>query len=257
MALPISAVRASGGAYFATIQRLSDSWWWNRAASAWQANPAAADRKVTLTEGSGPYLGAYTASVTGLGDAGQVRVFIHDDTDANDAADATIETYVWGGNEVTTGAVRLDATQLTSISGAVAGAITVSVSDNVQLVSNFGTIPVYESEDTELAFYVENAETETAWDLTNWTNLRFRAAKDQAATQIVFTLSVGAGLTLRNQTTEPGWVDALITPALLSQYASRSHSSPLYAELGGTDPNGHPRLIARGRLDPQMSVLTP
>jgi hypothetical protein len=89
----------TGRTLFVTLERLSDSAWWNQTATAWQANPAAADRKVPLTEGTGAYLESYRATVTGLGDAGEVALYIHDDADANDKTIYAETLHIWNGEE--------------------------------------------------------------------------------------------------------------------------------------------------------------
>jgi hypothetical protein len=99
VALNLGINASTGSTLFATLQRLSDNFYWNVSASAWQANPAASDRRVPLTEGTGTHTGSFTGSATGLGDAGFVRVRIHDDADPNDAVVSGGQVYVRGGNE--------------------------------------------------------------------------------------------------------------------------------------------------------------
>ena len=99
MPLYIGTSHTPAATLFATLQRLLDGFYWNVTASAWQAAPAVANKKVTLTEGSGENVGSYTASVTGLGDAGFVRVRVHDDADADETIKGD-DVYVWGGEEV-------------------------------------------------------------------------------------------------------------------------------------------------------------
>lgn len=100
MALNIGVGASTGASLFATLQRLSDGFYWSVAASAWQAAPTLANKKVTLAEGSGENAQSYTASVTGLGDAGKVFVRVHDDAAAGDPVVSGGQTYVWGGEEV-------------------------------------------------------------------------------------------------------------------------------------------------------------
>jgi hypothetical protein len=93
---------STGRTLFVTLERLSDSAWWNQTATAWQANPAATDRKVGLTEGAGAYLESYKPTagpLTDLGDAGEVAVYIHDDADANDKTIHVETLYIWNGEE--------------------------------------------------------------------------------------------------------------------------------------------------------------
>ena len=100
MPLNILTTQTTGKTLFASLERLSDGFFWNVTTSAWANNPAAADRKVTLTEGSGANAGSYTASVSGLGDAADIRARVHDDADAADKTISAAVAYVWGGNEV-------------------------------------------------------------------------------------------------------------------------------------------------------------
>lgn len=99
MAVRITTTGETGLDLYADLQRLSDGFFWNKTTLAWEAAPAAADRKVDLTEGAASYLGSYTAEVAGLGDAGWVRVRIHDDADAADLTLQMQDVYVLDGNE--------------------------------------------------------------------------------------------------------------------------------------------------------------
>jgi hypothetical protein len=99
MPLYLGLSATTGRDLFATLQRLSDDFFWSVTASAWQAAPAAADRKVDLTEGAGAHAESYTATVTGLGDAGEVRLRINDDADASDKTIHVVHVYIWGGSE--------------------------------------------------------------------------------------------------------------------------------------------------------------
>jgi hypothetical protein len=85
MALYLSTAASTGRTLFATLERLSDGAYWNASTGAWAANPAAGDRKISLTEGTGANLESYTATVTDS-DLGtyRIRIRIHDDADAND-----------------------------------------------------------------------------------------------------------------------------------------------------------------------------
>lgn len=101
MALPISIISTTGGTLYATLIRQSDGFRWSVLATAWEASPTYANSKITLTEDSAEYAGRYRASVTGLGDAGDITVEIHDGTDA-DSMRVEIPTRVMGGDEVAT-----------------------------------------------------------------------------------------------------------------------------------------------------------
>jgi hypothetical protein len=99
MPLYIGTTNSTGKNLFASLERLSDGFFWNASTDAWASNPAAADRKVPLTEGTGPNAGSYSTSVTGLGDAGWVFVRLHDDDDPADATYAGGHEYVLQGEE--------------------------------------------------------------------------------------------------------------------------------------------------------------
>lgn len=105
MSLKIGISANQGLTLFATLERLSDGRFWNNnATQTWDVAPSLANKKINLTEGSTENKGSYTASNAGsLGNAGQVRVRIHNDNDANDATVAMAVTYVHNGDEVLTG----------------------------------------------------------------------------------------------------------------------------------------------------------
>lgn len=99
MALEISTTQATGMTLAATIERLSDGYFWNPTAVAFQSAPAWADKDIALTEGIAENVGTYTASVASLGSPGACRVRIHDTASSN-ATIAAGDVYVSGGNEV-------------------------------------------------------------------------------------------------------------------------------------------------------------
>lgn len=88
MALLVSHGTGIGKTLAITLERLSDGAEWRQAATAaWEAAGTSTfdDRKVTMTEGLSDKAGSYTCSVSGLGDAGDVRVRVHDEGDSNRA----------------------------------------------------------------------------------------------------------------------------------------------------------------------------
>lgn len=91
----ISTLAATGKTLVARLQRISDNFFWNNATSAFQAG----DDTVALTDGTGVMVGRYTSpTMNGMGDAGQVRVTIHDTGQSNRVIGvATLSVY--GGNE--------------------------------------------------------------------------------------------------------------------------------------------------------------
>jgi len=80
MSLDIAVRAASGLTLIATIQRLSDSFYWNDVASAFQAGPSFANKSISLTEGTSEDTSTYTASVTGLDTPEYILVRIHNST---------------------------------------------------------------------------------------------------------------------------------------------------------------------------------
>jgi hypothetical protein len=76
--LNISTDAAPGKTLNATLKRLSDGYYWNPTAEAWQAAPSFANKAIALTEGEEELAGHYAVDVEGLGDAGEVEAFIHD-----------------------------------------------------------------------------------------------------------------------------------------------------------------------------------
>lgn len=83
MAVNIGFPTTSGRSLVATLQRVSDGYFWNEAAGAWQFSPSFANRSITLTEGSSQYAGLYVGANTGSLGAAQIRVFIHDASASN------------------------------------------------------------------------------------------------------------------------------------------------------------------------------
>ena len=100
MPLKILVTKTTGGTLKATLKRRSDGYRWSVLASAWQASPTYTNSKITLAEGSSEYAGQYSASVSGLGDAGIIDIYIHDAT-ASDVVIGVSVANVMGGDEVT------------------------------------------------------------------------------------------------------------------------------------------------------------
>lgn len=99
MALEISTTQATGMTLAATIERLSDGYFWNPVAVAFQSAPAWADKYIALTPGASENAGTYTVSVASLGNAGACRVRIHD-TGSSNATIAAGDVYILSGDEV-------------------------------------------------------------------------------------------------------------------------------------------------------------
>ena len=94
MAVYINTTFTSGRTLFATIKRLSDGYFWSVAASAFQAAPTLANKKITLTEGSSEYAGSYGGSVSSLISPGEIVTYIHDDGLAGDTVVGLGQSYV-------------------------------------------------------------------------------------------------------------------------------------------------------------------
>ena len=89
MAILVAAVGDSGRTLFATLQQITASGTrgliWDVTGAQWASNPAVADRKITLTEGTSPNLGMYTGGISGSVSTytGQALLQVHDDDDAD------------------------------------------------------------------------------------------------------------------------------------------------------------------------------
>src|SRR5262245_47857591 len=100
MPLFIGTAAKPGSVRFCTLERLADGWRWNAVALAWQAAPGEVNQRVMMTEGGGFEAGTFTVAVTGLGDAGFIRMRVHDDADSLDRSVGGGQVYVRGGEEV-------------------------------------------------------------------------------------------------------------------------------------------------------------
>jgi len=102
MSLEIGVQAATGQTLVATLERVSDGFFWdNNTDQAFEAAPSFADKKITLTEGGSENTGSYTGTNAGnLGDARRTRVRIHDDTDPSDKTIAILEVQIVDGDEV-------------------------------------------------------------------------------------------------------------------------------------------------------------
>ena len=102
----------SGKTLFATVQQLTTAGianYWNATTSTWDAvKPAIADRKITLTEGTGEDLKVYTGAIaTALGSyTGQAIVQVHDDNVGDLPVNGGIgQVYFSSGVEQTIGSI--------------------------------------------------------------------------------------------------------------------------------------------------------
>lgn len=83
MTVFLGFIGSSGLSLALTIQRLSDGFFWNPTAIAFQAAPSYANKRIGLTEGSAENTGSYTASVNSLGSPARCAVRIHDEGNGN------------------------------------------------------------------------------------------------------------------------------------------------------------------------------
>ena len=95
--MDILYVGSTGQTLYATVERVSDGYWWDATNGQWAENPTEADRHVSLTEGGAGYAGSYTATIDGLGDAGWVRVRVH--TGDGGTVVGAAEAYIVNGEE--------------------------------------------------------------------------------------------------------------------------------------------------------------
>ena len=110
-----------------------------------------------MTEGVSLNLSSYSASISGLGDAGYIRVRVHDDTDASDKCIGGLQTFVWGGTEV-------DGPELITIlakANLIGGSVTVVTSP----VAVSGKVTIYKGDAYTVARGrpLEWNDTNSAW----------------------------------------------------------------------------------------------
>ena len=120
---------ATGGSYAATIQRLSDGFWFTPGNSSFAANPVYADKRISLVEGTGELVGSHTATVANLSGVGNVsepglvRIRIHDQG-ASNATIVTEDFFVYQGNLVRSDVPVSTRASASDIAGALLTAIT-------------------------------------------------------------------------------------------------------------------------------------
>lgn len=100
MSVSFNLVAPTGGNFVVTLERLSDGFFWNDVAAAFQAAPTFANKKIVMAEGTSENLGSYTASRANLGSPLRIRIRFHDDDDASDITQAFDCISVFGGDEV-------------------------------------------------------------------------------------------------------------------------------------------------------------
>lgn len=120
---------ATGGSYAATVQRLSDGYWFTPGNSAFAANPVYADKRITLAEGANELVGSYIATVanlSGIGnisEPGLVRIRIHNQSASNTTV-LTEDFFVYQGNLVRSDVPVATRASASDIAGALLTAIT-------------------------------------------------------------------------------------------------------------------------------------
>ena len=96
---------------FATIERISDGYFWNNTTSAYAASPSLTDKKISLTEGTNENKGSYTASISGLG-TNKLKIRIHDDSDSDiviSMGTVLVDNGVEVTGSITAGTIEADA----------------------------------------------------------------------------------------------------------------------------------------------------
>lgn len=73
----ITTIKATGGTYALTVQRLSDGFYWQPASSTWGAAPLFSQKQIAFAEGANENAGSYIAQVDTMGSPGLVRIRIH------------------------------------------------------------------------------------------------------------------------------------------------------------------------------------
>lgn len=93
---------ATGGSFFATVERASDGFLWNETTQQFEAAPLLADQELPLLEGVAENLQSYRRDQPDLGSPREIILRIHDDNDVNDHTVRTTKTVVIQSLETTT-----------------------------------------------------------------------------------------------------------------------------------------------------------
>lgn len=162
MSLHISTVFQTGRTLSATIERLSDGFFWNGVS--FVSSPSFASKKISLTEGSSENAESYEAEVTGLGDPGVVRVRVHDEDSSNVCVGA-METGVLNGVECDPGTIdellRRDQTNVASPADRSPLNALRKLNNRVE-ITGAGVLNVYEEDDTTVALAQDVTEDANA-----------------------------------------------------------------------------------------------
>lgn len=67
----------SNKVFFATIERLSDGFFWNNNSKKFELNPISDDKKILILEGHNENSGSYLVSISGLNNVKKIRLRIH------------------------------------------------------------------------------------------------------------------------------------------------------------------------------------
>lgn len=102
---------------FVTAQQVSDDYYWNPGAVAWQNAPSVANKRNNMAEGASENAGTYTVTIANMGSPGWIRLRFHDDSLTGDVPFAIKNIYVFMGVEVHPAiALFLDAGVITATS---------------------------------------------------------------------------------------------------------------------------------------------
>ena len=98
MGIKISYTDVTGQSVAASIERLSDNYFWNNILKKYESSILFSDKKITMTEGSNENVGTYIGTNNGSLGTGDLLVRMHDLNDANISM-ASGQVYVLDGEE--------------------------------------------------------------------------------------------------------------------------------------------------------------
>lgn len=90
----ITTIKATGGTYALTVQRLSDGFYWQPSSSTWNAAPLFSQKQIAFAEGANENAGSYIAQVDAMGSPGLVRIRIHNTGVAGNPTVEVVSGYV-------------------------------------------------------------------------------------------------------------------------------------------------------------------
>jgi hypothetical protein len=98
MGVKISYTDVTGQSVAASIERLSDNYFWNNTLGTFEFSVLFSDKKITMVEGSNENIGTYAGANNGNLGIGDLLVRIHD-LDDNNISVASGQVYVLNGEE--------------------------------------------------------------------------------------------------------------------------------------------------------------